>query len=126
MSFDVLIADDDPLLQELLEYKLEAAGYAVRSVGDGQAALDEIERERPDILLLDAMMPVMDGFEVLRRITAGEGLRDMTVVMLSALKREEDVVSALNLGAMDYLAKPFNPDELIARLHRHMRSPAMV
>lgn len=118
MSLDVLIADDDLLLQQLLEYKLAAAGYAVRCVADGRAALEEVERKRPDILVLDAMMPVMDGFEVLRRITADPNLSDTIVVMLTALKREEDVVSALTLGAMDYLAKPFNPDELVARLNR--------
>ena len=126
MSIEVLVADDDPLMHELLQYKLESAGYAVRCVSDGQAALDEIERQRPDILLLDVMMPVVDGFEVLRRLAADDGLRDMMVVMISALKGDEDVVNALNLGAADYLAKPFNPDELIARLHRHAPGQAMV
>ena len=114
----VLIADDDPLLREILEYKLTAAGYAVRSVEDGRAALEQVQVQRPDVLVLDAMMPVMDGFEALRRLKDDAALSDIVVVMLTALKGDEDVVSALRLGAADYLAKPFNPDELIARLQR--------
>lgn len=115
---DVLIADDDPLVRSLLEHKLGAADYVVRSVEDGRAALEAVERQRPDVLVLDAMMPVMDGFETLRRIKSDPELAGVVVVMLTALKREDDVVSALKLGAADYLAKPFNPDELVARLDR--------
>ncbi|RAK52549.1 response regulator transcription factor [Phenylobacterium deserti] len=114
----VLIADDDPLLREILQHKLSAAGYAVRSVEDGRAALEQVQVERPDILVLDAMMPVMDGFEALRRLKDDPASSDIVVVMLTALKGDEDVVSALRLGAADYLAKPFNPDELVARLQR--------
>lgn len=114
----VLIADDDPLLRAILEHRLSAAGYAVASVEDGQAALDYAEAKHPEIVVLDAMMPIMDGFEALRHMRANPKLDDVAVVMLTALKREEDVVSALRLGAADYLAKPFNPDELVARLDR--------
>jgi len=113
----VLIADDDPLLRQILEHKLSNSGYRVIAVEDGRAALDAAARQ-PSIIVLDAMMPVMDGFETLRRLKADEALRAIPVVMLTALKREDDVVSALKLGAADYLAKPFNPDELIARLAR--------
>jgi DNA-binding response OmpR family regulator len=114
----VLIADDDPLLRAIVEHKLAAAGYAVVSVEDGQAALDQIRRLQPAAVILDAMMPVLDGFEALRRIRAESALDGIAVVMLTALKREQDVVSALQLGAADYLAKPFNPDELVARIAR--------
>jgi DNA-binding response OmpR family regulator len=114
----VLIADDDPLLRAIVEHKLAAAGYAVISVEDGQAALDQIRRLQPAAVILDAMMPVLDGFEALRRIRAEGALDGIAVVMLTALKREQDVVSALQLGAADYLAKPFNPDELVARIAR--------
>lgn len=114
----VLIADDDPLLRTIVEHKLAAAGYAVASVEDGQSALDEIARLRPAAVILDAMMPVLDGFEALRRIKADRALDGIAVVMLTALKREQDIVSALQLGAADYLAKPFNPDELVARIAR--------
>lgn len=114
----VLIADDDPLLRAVLEHKLAAAGYAVLSVEDGRAALNAVQMSRPDAIVLDAMMPVMDGFEALRRLKGDPALKGIAVVMLTALKREDDVVSALKLGASDYMAKPFNPDELVARLDR--------
>jgi DNA-binding response OmpR family regulator len=114
----VLIADDDPLLRAILEHKLAAAGYAVNSVEDGQAAVDAAEATRPQFVVLDAMMPVMDGFEALRRMKENPELKDVAVVMLTALKRDQDVVGALKLGAADYIAKPFNPDELVARLDR--------
>ena len=113
----VLIADDDPLLRQILEHKLASNGYRVVAVEDGQAALDAAV-ERPSVIVLDAMMPVMDGFEALRRLKADPDLKGITVVMLTALKRDEDIVSALKLGAADYLAKPFNPDELMVRLQR--------
>jgi len=113
----VLIADDDPLLRAILEHKLAAAGYEVTCVENGRDALAKLD-ERPDLVVLDAMMPVMDGFEALRRMKANPEQRGVTVVMLTALKREEDVVSALKLGAADYLAKPFSPDELVVRLNR--------
>jgi DNA-binding response OmpR family regulator len=114
----ILVADDDPLLRSILEHKLGAAGYTVASVETGQAALDAIVQMEPSIVVLDAMMPVLDGFEALRRIKADERWRELPVVMLTALRREDDIVSALKLGAADYLAKPFNPDELLARLQR--------
>ena len=122
----VLIADDDPLLRAILEHKLAAAGYTVTSVENGREALERTELDRPAIVVLDAMMPVMDGFEALRRIKANPTLHDVEVVMLTALKREADVVSALKLGAADYLAKPFNPDELVARLDRLSRAAGNV
>lgn len=114
----VLIADDDPLLRQILEHKLGAAGYAVKSVQDGRAALDAAAADAPAAVVLDAMMPVMDGFEALRRLKQHPDLSGVAVIMLTALKREDDVVNALKLGAADYVAKPFNPDELVARLDR--------
>jgi DNA-binding response OmpR family regulator len=114
----ILIADDDSLLRAVVEHKLIAAGYAVASVEDGKAVLEAVAAAPPAAIVLDAMMPVMDGFEALRRLKADPALKAIPVVMLTALKREEDVVSALKLGAADYVAKPFNPDELVARLER--------
>jgi DNA-binding response OmpR family regulator len=114
----VLVADDDPLLRSILEHKLTRAGYQVALAEDGQAALDAAEKLTPSVIVLDAMMPVLDGFEVLRRLKADEKLRGLVVVMLTALRRQDDIVGALQLGAADYLAKPFNPDELVARLTR--------
>lgn len=114
----ILIADDDPLLRSILEHKLVRSGYEVVLAEDGRAALGLAQQRAPAAIVLDAMMPVLDGFEVLRRLKADPALQDIVVVMLTALRREDDIVGALNLGAADYLAKPFNPDELVARLAR--------
>ncbi len=118
MSPLILVADDDDLLQAVVEHKLCAAGYQVALASDGQAVMERIDLLRPDLIVLDAMMPIMDGFEVLRRLKADAQLKTIPVIMLTALKRESDVLTALNLGAADYLPKPFSPDELIARLAR--------
>jgi DNA-binding response OmpR family regulator len=114
----VLIADDDPLLRGLLEHRFTAAGYRVSGVEDGLQALKAINDDPPELLILDAMMPVMDGFETLRRIRADSALREVPVIMLTALRQEDAVMNALNLGAADYLSKPFIPDELLARARR--------
>ena len=117
----VLVADDDPLLREILAHKLGASGYAVHLAADGQAALELARNLNPSVIVLDGMMPILDGFEALRRLKADTALQSIPVVMLTALKREEDVVGALKLGAADYLPKPFNPDEMHDTLDRLTR-----
>lgn len=114
----IIAADDDELLQSLLEQKLSGAGYDVVLVSDGRTALERAARIRPQLIVLDAMMPIMDGFEALRRLKANPELAPIPVFMLTALRRDDDIVTALRLGAADYLSKPFNPDELVARLTR--------
>jgi DNA-binding response OmpR family regulator len=114
----VLICDDDPLLLELMEFRLQAKGYEVVKAADGAEALSLVGGERPDIVVLDAMMPKSDGFEVLARIKNDPDLSAIPVVMLTARKGEKDIVSALEKGADDYLVKPFIPEELLARLAR--------
>jgi len=114
----VLICDDDPLLLELMEFRLQAKGYDVVKAVDGAEALSRVGGERPDIVVLDAMMPKSDGFEVLARIKNDPDLSAIPVVMLTARKGEKDIVSALEKGADDYLVKPFIPEELLARLAR--------
>lgn len=114
----VLICDDDPLLIELMEFRLKARGYQVVTASDGAQALKAAADAEPELIVLDAMMPQMDGFEVLTRLKADERLGAIPVVMLTARKSERDIVSALDRGADDYLVKPFIPEELIARLSR--------
>jgi len=114
----ILICDDDPLLVELLEFRLGARGFDTASAGDGQQALDQATALRPDAIVLDAMMPVHDGYEVLRRLREDDQLRATPVVMLTARRQERDIVSALELGASEYMVKPFIPEELVARLTR--------
>ena len=121
----ILIADDDPLLRALLQHKLAAEDHQIFAAEHGGEVLDMVRDHAPDLIVLDAMMPVMDGFEVLRRLKAGAGTRDIPVIMLTALKREQDVVGGLQLGAADYLAKPFIPDELVQRIRRVLAASSM-
>ncbi len=114
----VLICDDDPLLLELMEFRLRAKGYEVIKAVDGAEALARAAGDEPDIIVLDAMMPKSDGFEVLARIKSDRLLSGTPVIMLTARKGEKDIVSALEKGADDYLVKPFIPEELLARLAR--------
>jgi DNA-binding response OmpR family regulator len=119
-----LICDDDPLLVDLLEYRLTSRGYAVAVAEDGGKALRRLQEMRPDAVLLDAMMPVIDGYEVLRKIRENPDTADIPVIMLTARKQEQDIVMALELGANDYLVKPFIPEELVARLGRLLEGSA--
>jgi DNA-binding response OmpR family regulator len=114
----ILVCDDDELLVDLLTYRLAAKGYDVTAARDGGEALERIAQETPDAVVLDAMMPVVDGFEVLRRIREDRATAHVPVVMLSARKQERDIVGALELGASDFVVKPFIPEELLARLAR--------
>jgi two-component system OmpR family response regulator len=114
----ILICDDDQLLQELMQFRLTAKGYEVVQARDGAEALAKARTERPDLVVLDAMMPKSDGFEVLTRIKDDPALTETPVIMLTARKTEKDIVSALEKGADDYLVKPFIPEELLARLSR--------
>lgn len=119
----VLVCDDDPLLLELLEFKLGARGYDVTRAQDGAEAMERLGESHPDVVVLDAMMPALDGFEVLRRIKENETLSSIPVLMLTSRKEEQDIVTALEIGASDYIVKPFNPDELVARLTRLVGKP---
>lgn len=118
MTNSILVCDDDPLLLELLQFRLASNGYDVRTAVDGSEALRQIAEEPPDAVVLDAMMPVIDGYEVLRRLRGDAETADIPVVMLTARRQEQDIVSALNLGANDFIVKPFIPEELLARLAR--------
>jgi DNA-binding response OmpR family regulator len=116
MAMRILVADDDPLLVELIEFKLTSRGYDVLTASDGESALASCIAQHPDLLVLDAMMPVLDGYEVLRRLREDGRTRSIPVIMLTARRTESDVLSGLALGARDYLVKPFIPEELVARI----------
>ena len=117
----ILVVDDEPPIQRLVRAKLQADGYAVLTAGRGEEALALLEDQRPDLIVLDLMMPGIDGFETLRRIRATS---QVPVVMLTARAGDADKLRGLQGGADDYLTKPFNPDELSARIAAVLRRTA--
>jgi DNA-binding response OmpR family regulator len=121
--FRVLIADDEPRIIKFLDLKLKASGYDVLTANNGQEALAQVQAQDPDLLILDVVMPGMDGFETLKQVRA---ISEIPVIILSAREANTDKVKGLKLGADDYLAKPFNPDELVARIEavRRRLAPA--
>jgi len=118
----ILVADDDPMIIRLLEIKLSQAGYDVISAEDGLQALDAATKQVPDLIVLDGMMPGLDGFEVLRRLRDQPGTRNIPIIVLTARDQREDVEDALSSGASSYLVKPVNPHDLIAVIARHLAS----
>ena len=114
----VLTADDDPQLLRLMTRNLQFEGYDVLPVSDGQQALEEIERKTPDLVLLDVMMPKMDGFTVCLRVREFSAV---PIIIVTARGQDQDKVRGLDLGADDYLTKPFSVDELLARVRAVLR-----
>jgi DNA-binding response OmpR family regulator len=113
----VLAADDDEDILGLVAFRLERAGYTVIVARDGEEALELAITQRPDLAVLDVMMPKLDGFELTRRLRAHEATSRMPIIMLTARSQEADVQQGFDAGADDYLRKPFSPDELRARVH---------
>ena len=118
----VLICDAEPLLTELLEHRLGQFGYETAAAHDGGEALVRLAERPPDAIIMELMLPVHDGYEVLRRIRESDRLKDLPVIILSVRKQDRDIVAALELGASEYVTKPFIPDELVVRLKRLIKS----
>ncbi|WP_372877633.1 response regulator transcription factor [Pseudomonas sp.] len=116
MSKTVLIADDEPNIVISLEFLLEQAGYRVLVAHDGQEALEAIERQPPDLVLLDVMLPRLSGFDVCQKIRENPRWQHMRIVMLTAKGREVEVSKGLALGANAYITKPFSTQELLAQI----------
>jgi DNA-binding response OmpR family regulator len=117
----ILIADDEELLLELLEFQFRQAGYETVTAADGEITLDLAWKERPDLIILDCMMPVFDGFEVLRHLKSTPDLKHIPVIMLTARRTDHDISNGLEEGAADYMIKPFSPVELLARVKKALR-----
>ncbi len=118
MTRKIVLAEDEPQIARLIEFKLKKEGYQVIWKENGEEALKAIKMDKPDLILLDIMMPVMDGYEVLRRLKEDENLKSVPVIMLTARAQEKDVVKGIDLGAEDYITKPFHPAELLVRVKR--------
>ena len=118
MSPSILVVEDEPSIAEVVSLYLGRAGYDVRTVGDGLAALDEVERHEPDLIILDLMLPKLDGYEVTRRVRARG---DTPIIMLTARKSEVDRIAGLEMGADDYVVKPFSAQELVSRVRAVLR-----
>ena len=117
MGKQVLIADDEPNIVAALEFLLQRNGYEVHIAHNGDEALTLIERHKPDLVLLDVMMPLRSGYEVCERVREREDLRHIKIVMLSAKGRDVEVNKGMSLGADLYITKPFSTRELVAKIN---------
>ena len=117
----VLVVEDEPDILEVIDYNLTREGFRVLQARDGERGLALARSELPDALVLDLMLPGMDGLEICRRLRADDVTRSLPIVMVTAKGEESDIVVGLSIGADDYLVKPFSPRELIARLRAVLR-----
>ena len=120
MPSRILVIEDEPANIQTLSTILKERGYQINIATNGRQALEVLERIRPDLILLDIMMPEMDGFETCRRIKASTAWREIPIIFLTAKTDTADIVRGFELGAVDYVAKPFNAHELLARVNTHL------
>jgi len=116
----ILVVDDTPANIQVLSSTLKSKGYQISVATNGKLALETLTRARPDLILLDVMMPELDGIETCRLLKASSEWRDIPVIFLTAKTEVEDIVKGFELGAVDYVAKPFNAHELLARVTTHL------
>lgn len=117
----VLVVDDEPEIVSLVAYHLERAGYAVSTASDGAEAIEKTRLEHPRLIVLDLMLPGISGFQVLEAIRSRPETKNVPVLMLTALRDDEDRIRGLSLGTDDYVTKPFNPEELVLRVAAILR-----
>lgn len=122
MPRKILTVDDEKHIVRLIQVNLERQGYEVVTASDGREALEKVDAERPDLVILDVMMPYMDGFEVLQNMKRNPSTRDIPVIMLTAKAQDADVFKGWQSGVDCYLTKPFNPMELISFVQRIFKS----
>lgn len=125
MSKKILVVDDERHIVRLIQVNLERQGYHVVTAHDGKEALEKVTAETPDLVVLDVMMPYMDGFEVLRNLRREPETRELPVIMLTAKAQDRDVFTGYQAGADMYLTKPFNPQELITFVKRIFKAQEM-
>lgn len=120
----ILVADDDVILAELLRFRLESAGHDVMVAADGRSAMEQTWRAKPDLIVLDSMMPELTGPEVLFMLKDDSALARIPVVMLTARRAKSDIVAALKSGVDEYITKPFIPQELLMHIDRLLAEAA--
>lgn len=122
----ILVVEDEKMTARLLVYRLKALGYDVTHIENGADALEWIIKEKPDLLVLDVMLPGLTGFEILERLqeTGDPDLKGIGTIMLTTKSRSEDISRGFDLGAMEYISKPFKMDEFLLRLNRIIDSVA--
>ena len=118
----VLVVDDIPANRNLLRETLEPEGYEVLLAPDGEAALKVAQRARPDVILLDVMMPKLDGFETCRRLKQNEVTREIPVIFITAQEETQSMIEGFRAGGVDYLTKPFKAEEVLVRLKTHLQN----
>jgi len=121
MKESILVVDDEEDIRELIHYNLSKDGYRVTCAASGEEGLSLVQSLKPDLIILDLMLPGMDGLEVCRKLKGDPALKSIPIVMVSARGEEPDVVSGLELGADDYISKPFSPRVLLARIKSVLR-----
>ncbi len=115
----ILVVEDDPIIRQTVEYALKRAGFTTHSTGDGAQALEIAEKTAPDLVLLDLMLPGLDGYQIAERLRAHD--KETAIVMVTALDADRDKVRGLDAGADDYITKPFSMEELLARVRANLR-----
>ncbi|MBN1825321.1 MAG: response regulator [Candidatus Eisenbacteria bacterium] len=116
MSKKILIVDDEVYILHILDFSLGAEGYEVITAADGEEAIERAKKEKPDLVVLDIMMPKVDGFEACRRLKADSDTSAIPVILLTAKGREVDRRMGMEVGADDYIVKPFSPNKLIEKI----------
>ncbi len=117
----ILIVEDEQLIVEFVEFLLRQEGFEPVTAMDGDVVLPLARQEQPALILLDVILPTVDGFEVLRQLRLAPDLKDIPVIIFTARNRDADLALAFEMGATDYVAKPFSPTELMARIHKALR-----
>ncbi|MGE5403448.1 MAG: response regulator transcription factor, partial [Candidatus Saccharibacteria bacterium] len=122
MNAKILVVDDETYIVELVKFNLEKEGFRVMVAYDGESAISMVEQETPDLMILDIMLPKLDGLEVCRQLRQDNRYSNLPIVMLTAKGEEIDTVLGLEMGADDYIKKPFSPREMVARVKARLRA----
>ncbi len=121
----IVVVEDEADIREIIEHNLSREGYQVHTSSDGENGLQLVKRESPDLVLLDLMLPGLDGLDVCRELKSDPSTRSIPIIMVTAKGEESDIVLGLGIGADDYVAKPFSPQELIARIKAILRRSSL-